>query len=417
MAMRLTEYEQDMAEGKYGPGLQRAINLLIRYGDACGAEEFVEITSGHVMPKEPPELLEQFTEGVKSLPVMTTLHPLMSAFSPEKWREMGISEKYAHSELEDYDRREKLHTRLGFLKTYSCLPMNMGNLPRSGDCISWIGSCAQILANSMLGARANKDGTVVSLCAALTGRTPKTGLLLDENRHATVLVTLEDGLELHGDADFGAMGYYIGTQVANKSIAVEGLKRTVTFDQLKYLIAPAAASGSIHVFHVIGITPEAPSKEAAFGGKEPEQTIVVTRKNLEETKAFFPFDRAREADLLLLGCPHITVQEAGVIAGVLKGKKLKPGKRFWMAMGKPVYTLAKTMGYTDAIEAAGGIISDTCMATIPDSPIPQGVKVVLTNSFKCAHYVRSLQKDRVEIMIGDLPDCLAMMTEEEGGVI
>ncbi|HHU02862.1 MAG TPA: DUF521 domain-containing protein [Christensenellaceae bacterium] len=414
--MKLTQYEADMAAGKFGPGLQKAINLLIRYGDACGAEEFVEITSGHVMPKEPPELLEQFIEGVEKLPVMTTLHPLMSAFSPEKWEEMGISKEYAEVELQDYYKRSEMHTKLGFLKTYSCLPMNMGNLPRIGDYISWIGSCAQILANSMLGARTNKDGTVVSLCAALTGRTPKTGLLLDENRFATVLVTMEDGLELNDDSDYGAMGYFIGMQVANKSIAVEGLPRTVTFDQLKYLIAPAAASGSIHVFHVIGVTPEALTKQAAFGGKEPQSIIKVSRKDIEATKKIFAFNKNKEVDLLLLGCPHITIQEAGTISDFLKNRKLKQGKRLWLAMGKPVYTLAKTMGFADNIEAAGGVISDTCLATIPDSPIPKDVKVVLTNSFKCAHYVRSLQKDQVEVMVAGLHDCLESITEKVGEV-
>ncbi len=414
--MKLTQYEADMAAGKFGPGLQKAINLLIRYGDACGAEEFVEITSGHVMPKEPPELLEQFIEGVEKLPVMTTLHPLMSAFSPEKWEEMGISKEYAEVELQDYYKRSEMHTKLGFLKTYSCLPMNMGNLPRIGDYISWIGSCAQILANSMLGARTNKDGTVVSLCAALTGRTPKTGLLLDENRFATVLVTMEDGLELNDDSDYGAMGYFIGMQVANKSIAVEGLPRTVTFDQLKYLIAPAAASGSIHVFHVIGVTPEALTKQAAFGGKEPQSIIKVSRKDIEATKRIFAFNKNKEVDLLLLGCPHITIQEAGTISDFLKNRKLKQGKRLWLAMGKPVYTLAKTMGFADNIEAAGGVISDTCLATIPDSPIPKDVKVVLTNSFKCAHYVRSLQKDQVEVMVAGLHDCLESITEKVGEV-
>lgn len=414
--MKLTQYEADMAAGKFGPGLQKAINLLIRYGDACGAEEFVEITSGHVMPKEPPELLEQFIEGVEKLPVMTTLHPLMSAFSPEKWEEMGISKEYAEVELQDYYKRSEMHTKLGFLKTYSCLPMNMGNLPRIGDYISWIGSCAQILANSMLGARTNKDGTVVSLCAALTGRTPKTGLLLDENRFATVLVTMEDGLKLNDDSDYGAMGYFIGMQVANKSIAVEGLPRTVTFDQLKYLIAPAAASGSIHVFHVIGVTPEALTKQAAFGGKEPQSIIKVSRKDIEATKKIFAFNKNKEVDLLLLGCPHITIQEAGTISDFLKNRKLKQGKRLWLAMGKPVYTLAKTMGFADNIEAAGGVISDTCLATIPDSPIPKDVKVVLTNSFKCAHYVRSLQKDQVEVMVAGLHDCLESITEKVGEV-
>jgi predicted aconitase len=221
---------------------------------------------------------------------------------------------------------------------------------------------------------------------------------------------------LNDDSDYGAMGYFIGMQVANKSIAVEGLPRTVTFDQLKYLIAPAAASGSIHVFHVIGVTPEALTKQAAFGGKEPQSIIKVSRKDIEATKKIFAFNKNKEVDLLLLGCPHITIQEAGTISDFLKNRKLKQGKRLWLAMGKPVYTLAKTMGFADNIEAAGGVISDTCLATIPDSPIPKDVKVVLTNSFKCAHYVRSLQKDQVEVMVAGLHDCLESITEKVGEV-
>ena len=285
--MRLTQYEKEMQEGKYGQGLKKAIDILIRYGDACGAEEFVEITSAHVMPMEPPELLEQFTDGVEKLPEITTLHPLMSAFSPEKWEQMGIPEEYASNEIEDYKKRRELHKKLGFLETYSCLPMNMGNLPRKGDCISWIGSCAQILANSMIGARTNKDGTVINLCAALTGRTPDCGLLLQENRYAEVLVKLADGVTLEGDDDYGALGYFIGTKVANQSIALDGMPKTITFDQLKYMIAPAAASGSIHVFHVIGVTPEAATFKEAFGEKDPVKTVVVTRDDLQSTKAIF----------------------------------------------------------------------------------------------------------------------------------
>jgi len=347
---------------------------------------------------------------MKKLPVITTLHPLMSSFSPEKWREMGISEEYAQSVLEDYEKREKLHSELGFIKTYSCLPMLMGNLPRKGDCISWIGSCAQILANSIIGAHTNKDGTVINLCSALTGRTPYTGLLRDENRFAQVLVKLADGVTLTGDADYGAMGYYIGTQVANKSVAITNIPKTITFDQLKYMIAPAAASGSIHIMHVVGVTPEAPTVEAAFDGKEPETVIVVTRENLEATKKIFAFDPLVSADLVLLGCPHLTIQEVSQIADLLKGRKLAEGKRLWLAMGEPIYILARSMGYTEIIEQAGGVFSNTCLATIPDSPLPQNVSTVLTNSFKGAHYVKSLQKNRVRVMISDLEDCIRAIT-------
>ncbi len=137
--------------------------------------------------------------------------------------------------------------------------MHMGNLPRRGESVSWIGSCAQILVNSIIGARTNKDGTIVSLCSALTGRALYHGMLLPENRYAKVVVRLERDIVLKTDDDFGALGYYIGGKVANKNIALVEIPSNISFDQLKYLIAPVAASGSVNVCHVIGVTPEAPT--------------------------------------------------------------------------------------------------------------------------------------------------------------
>ncbi len=404
--MQLTKYEQEMAAGKHGPGLQKAINLLIKYGDACGAERFVEISSAHVMPKEPPELLAQFTEGIEELPVTTTTHPLMSAFSPDKWQEMGIPEDFAEKELSDHKKRKKIHEELGFIKSYSCLPMHMGNLPRRGDYISWIGSCAQILANSLIGAKTNKDGTVINLCSALTGRALYHGLYLDENRYAKVVVKLADDVVLEGDDDYGALGYFVGGHVVIGNVVFDCIPKKATFDQLKYLIAPVATSGSVHVCHVAGITPEAPTVEAALGGKEPEAVLVVTREDLEKTKDLFKYSPETPVDLVLIGCPHVTVEEARQIAKLLKGKKIGEGKRLWLAMGDATYTLVKAMGDAETIEKAGGVFSNTCMATIPDSPLPENVKVVMTNSFKAAHYVNSLQQGKVKVIIGSLEQCL-----------
>lgn len=413
--MQLSNYEQEMAEGKYGRGLQKAINVLVQYGKAVGAEKLVEISSAHVMPKEPPELLEEYTLDMLALPVKTTLHPLMSAFSPEKWKDMGISPAYAEAELPDYEKRKKIHERLGFLKLYSCLPMTLGNLPASGSYNSWIGSCAQILCNSILGARTNKDGTVINMCAALTGRTPYYGLLKDENRHAQVIIRRSPDVLMVNDDDYGALGYFVGEQVTNKSVVFDDLDPRISFDNLKYLIAPAAASGSVHICHVVGVTPEAPTLDAALGGNEPERIIVVTQQDIENTKRRFYFEKQEEADMVLIGCPHVTVEEAGTIAKLLRGKKLREGKRLWIAMGNPVYTLCKDMGYTEVIESAGGVISNVCMATIPDSPIPYDVKTVLTNSYKAAHYVASLQKGRVRVMAASLAECLEAITQRTEG--
>lgn len=409
--MQLTVYEQEIADGVYGKGLQKAMNILIAYGEACGAERMVEISSAHIMPKEPVELLEEFTEDIEKAAVKTTLHPLMSAFSPEKWKDMGIPEAYAAKACTECAKRAEIHGRLGIWKTYSCLPMHIGNIPQSGSYNSWIGSCAQILANSLLGARTNKDGAIVNLCSALTGRTPYFGLLMDENRYAQVIVRIDGSVKLEADDDFGALGYYVGTKLNNKSVVFDNLNDDITFEQLKYLIAPAAASGSIHICHVVGKTPEAPTLEAALGGREPEEILVVTQQDIDETKKRFCWDTEKTPDILFLGCPHVTVDEAGLIAGLLRGRKLKEGKRLWLAMANPIYALCQDMGYAEVIEQAGGIIANVCMATIPDSPVPDDVKIIATNSFKCAHYVASLQKGRKKVMVSDLETCLKAVTE------
>lgn len=413
--MQLTQYEQDMADGKFGKGLQKAIKVLIQYGDAIGAEHFVEISSAHVMPKEPPELLEEYTEDMASLPVKTTLHPHMSAFSPSKWEIMGIDEEYAQQESLAYEKRKYHHERLGFEKLYSCLPMTLGNLPARGTYNSWIGSGAQILCNSILGARTNRDGTVINMCVALTGRTPYHGLLKDENRYAQIVIRKAPDVKLETDADFGAMGYYVGENVTNKSVVFSNLDPKITFDQLKYLIAPSAASGSVFICHVVGVTPEAPTLEAALGGKKPEREILVTKKNIEDTKKKFAYNKSEKPSLVAIGCPHVTVEEAGKIASYLRGRKLRTGCRLWIAMSNPVYTLCKDMGYTDAIEKSGGVIANVCLATIPDSPLPEDVKTVLTNSFKAAHYIRSLQNGKVQVMAGCLEECLEAVTEQAEG--
>jgi predicted aconitase len=402
----LTRYEEEMASGKHGPGLEKAINILIKFGRSCSVEKFVPIASAHTMPKEPPELLMELTEGVEAVPVLTTLHPLMSAFNPDKWMAMGIREDFALSELKDHEKRQAIYKKLGFIQTYSCLPMHVGNLPRIGDYISWIGSCAQIIANSIIGARTNKDGTIVNLCSALTGRALYYGLLKDENRRASVVVRVRmDAAEMTDD-DFGALGYYVGEKVWNKNVVFEGISREITFDQLKYLIAPAATSGSVHVCHVAGVTPEAPTTEAALGGQKPEEVITVDRIQIEKTKEKYRQASSDQVDLVVIGCPHVTIEEAARVAGIIRGKKISDNSRLWLAMSEPTYCLARTMGFADEIEKAGGVFSNTCLATIPDSPIPDSVRTVMTNSFKAAHYITALQKGKVKVVVGSLKQCL-----------
>lgn len=407
--MYLTKEEEAMASGKQGPGFKRCMDILIKLGEAFGAERLVKVSSAHTMPKEPPELLGEMTEGVEQAATFTTLHSLMSSFDPKCWQDMGIPEDFAAQELPILNERLEVYRRVGFYQTFTCLPMLVGNLPRKGDYVSWIGSGAQLLVNSLIGARTNRDGTVVNLATAITGRTPYMGLLLDENRYADVVVELND-VDPHKltHADFGAIGYYVGAKAENRNIVINGLPRELDIDQLKYLMAPLSTSGSVSICHVVGMTPEAPTLEEALGGQKPSEIVTVGRQEIQQTKDLYAGED--HVDMALFGCPHCTVSELKTLTSILEDKKMGSNQRLWIGMPYQHYYLAQAMGYTGIIEKAGGIISSSCMATIPDSPIPEDVKVIATNSFKAAHYISRLTKGQVKVCIGDMDACVEAVT-------
>jgi predicted aconitase len=407
MTMILTKEEEAMASGKFGPGIAKCMNILKKFGEALGAEKMVKLSSAHTMPKEPPELLKEMTEGVNQTGTFTTLHALMSAFDPHLWRKMGISEGFASKELPLHEQRLAIYRRLGFYETYTCLPMLVGNLPRRGDFISWIGSCAQLFVNSLLGARTNRDGGVVNLAAAITGRAPYRGLFLDENRFGQVLVEL-DGLNPYQltYTDLSAIGYYVGGKAQDRNVVINGLPKELDMSQMLGLLAPLPASGSVCLCHMVGLTPEASTLEGAFGNRKPTEVIKVGKKAIAETKALHALNQNEKVDMVVLGCPHCTIQELKKIASLLDGKKIGNGRRLWIGSPYQMYYLAQTMGYSQIIENAGGVISSSCMATIPDSPIPEDVKIIATNSFKASHYISRLTKGRVKLVVQEMDECI-----------
>jgi len=411
--MVLTKKEQDMAAGKYGPGIKKCMEYLVKFGEAFGAEKMVPIKSAHTMPKEPIELLREMTDGVERAEVFTTLHALMSSFDPKTCKAMGIQDDFASEEMTIYEQRKDIYKKAAFYQTYTCLPMLVGNIPAQGDYISWIGSGAQLLSNSLLGARCNRDGTVINLASAITGITPLHGLLLDENRYADVVVKFE-GLDFESltHSEWGAIGYYVGAKAQNRNVVMDGISCDLDIDQLKYLMAPLSVSGSVSICHIVGLTPEAPTLEAALGHREAKEVITVGRKEMQESLDQYPWDNKKNVDMAVFGCPHLTIEEIKYMAELLDGRTLKENKRLWAGMPYQHYALAEEMGYAKTIEDAGGVFASACMATIPDSPIPEDVTLIATNSFKAAHYITRFSKGRVDVCIADMDACIDAITKD-----
>jgi len=416
--MILSKEEKAMVAGKYGPGMQSCISFLIKYGEAFGADRLVGVASAHVYNAFPLDLLEKMTEGVDRAGTFTTIHPFMSLCDPTAYEKMGVVGEQCAKQNDDHLKRKEIYDRLGFFQTYTCVPMLVGNFPIKGDYVSWFGSSTQLFVNSIIGARQNRDGAVVNMAIAVTGRAPNCGLFLDENRKAEVLIDLKD-LDTTSltASEFSAIGYEIGSFAQDKNVAVNGLSRSIGLDKLKYLLHPISTSGAVSICHLVGITTEAPDLDAALGNRAPKKKMDMGLEELAKAKAKFQFEKGTHVDLVILGCPHCSIQELREIAGILKNSRIGSNQRLWVGTAHQLYDLAVTMGYAETIENANGVFSRACMATIPDCAIPADVQTVATNSFKTAHYISAISKGRIRVAVGEIESCItaAIRGAWEGG--
>jgi hypothetical protein len=264
----------------------------------------------------------------------------------------------------------------------TCTPYLAGNLPRFREHIAWSESSAVSFSNSVIGARTNREGGPSALAAAICGFTPNYGLHLDENRKPQLLVRVDAKLEFN--ADFGALGSYVGKIAGSKIPYFIGIKNANT-DNLKALGAAMAASGAVALYHADGLTPEAHLMDA-----KGLETIEVGEKELKE--AYAKLNTGKDPDLVVIGCPHASLREIISIAKKLEGKHLK--KPLWVCTSRVMKDAATRMGLTAAIEKAGGkIVADTCMVV---SPIEQmGFKTTGVDSGKAGNYLPGFCKQSV----------------------
>jgi hypothetical protein len=250
-------------------------------------------------------------------------------------------------------------------------------VPHYGEHIAWAESSAVCYANSILGARSNREGGPSALAAALTGRTPDYGLHLDRNRQPGLGVQVETRVE--GTHAFGALGRVIGQVMemsGDKPIPyILGIQRA-SLEELKSFCASLATYGGAALFHMAGITPEARQFSP------PEEALIVSQSELEKAMQSLNTDTDLPVDFVSLGCPHLSIQEIARIAELLNGKHV--AKEFWITTARPVKQIAERMGYTQTIEASGAkIAADTCCVV---APIQGRFKVMATDSAKACYY-------------------------------
>lgn len=404
--MRLTNEEERMMNGAFGPGVAKAMDMIVKWGEVYEAEKLVEVTSTHTLLGEPVEWLRDISEGAK-VRTLSTLHVVN--FDYERWEKQGIQPSEAERQM-DYTRQCMPHYEsLGLIKSFSCGPYLIGNVPRQGDYVNWSGSSGVLLANSLFGARCPRVGASGSLASAVTGRAPLVGELVPANRCGQVLVE-PDGFDLNSftKEDIGLYGYYVGGMAGEKICVFTGFDRRLSLEEVKFLASPLGVSGSATMFHIVGLTPEAPTLQAAFQNQKPESTIRVGKPEMGMAWTSLNTAGSREPDLVTLGCPHLSITELRKVARHLDGRRILDSKRLWLSCGFEMYNLARRMGYIETIERAGGTVLTGCCAgpLTPWDKLVDPVAVVATNSTRAAGYINMVSGGRVKTRYGSVEACV-----------
>jgi predicted aconitase len=374
--MFLTKDEEAVLAGEKGEGARTAMELLVALGDIYEAKRLVPITSAHLsgvsfktIGEGGIEFLERLSKDAKVC-VPTTLNPC--GMDRQRWKEMGISPRFADRQQHIIDCYE----RLGVESDCSCTPYLGTNIPKKGQSLAWAESSALSFANSAIGARTNREGGPGALAAAIIGRTPEYGLHLNENRAPALVVEVE-----LDEVDYSLLGQAVGAVAGNRVPYFRGIHPRV--DQLKTLAAAMAASGSVGMFHVEGVTPEAAGHD--LKGLE---RVTVGKKEIEAARN--KVNTGKEPELIALGCPHLSVDEIRDLAAKLKDKKRKGDAEVWFCTSR--CTASKCPRELEVLSRFGKVVCDTCMVV---TPIEERFSTTATNSGKACNYLPTLCKQKV----------------------
>lgn len=411
--MYLSDEQKGMYNGEFGPGVQKAMNILVKYGEVFGAERMIRVDSCHTGVRPMPYIAE-ILEGVGHIRTPSTLHAASPGACP-MGRSLGLQEEFCQSETKSQSAVVQLCISKGFIPTLSCAPYLVGNVIKPGDIFSWPGSSGIMISNSLFGGRGNRDAYGVNICSAVTGLTPEMMLHKKENRYAK-LVARVDGLEAKNlnEAEIGAIGYYIGAIAEDRNVAMTGLPAPLSFVNAKHLLSPMPVSGAVSLCHIIGVTPEAPTLEAALGPDKPEITLKIGKREMKEGWESLHTAKSDEAEIVFFGCPHLSIAEIEKVARLLDGKKKAEEVRLWVSTTEAILTIARRMGFVNIIEEAGGIIvTDTCLMGFPYDRMDNPATTVATNSARAASYT---SRRGIGIQYGSFEQCVnAAITGKWGG--
>lgn len=402
--MRLNETERTMLAGGMGRACALAMNILRDLGELYGAERMIAVSQVHLdmtlyMVDAGVEFAEAMAEWGGKFAVPTQLNP--AAIDLTRHERLRVPADL----LENSRRLESAFLKMGALPTWTCAPYQQGRIPAFGEQVAWGESNAVAFVNSVVGARTERYADLTDVCAALAGRVPELGLHLAENRRARRLLVLK-GLPARAFDDpriYPLLGFVFGELAGDRVTALDGMPRPVAADQLKAFSAAAASSGAVGLFHIIGVTPEAPDIATCFHDRKPEETIGVTPEMIRSAESRLNQGRCLMPDLITLGCPHYSVAEFEALAGYLGGRKIQPGIEFWVFTSRKTYARIKQDKLMARIESSGvKVFTDGCSLQYPRGS--WRFTCAMSDSAKYANYCFS--QTGLDVLFAGTRDCV-----------
>ena len=406
--MILTPEQKAMLDGAKGPRLAEHLRLLIEWGQAFGAQRLVPVESVMVNGLSVPNrnlgdmgdnLVDGYVDYIEScletpVAVPSFSHGTMIDLQRAGTHDSDMRQVPAQEGLLDQARQS------GIALTWTCAPYLIGNIPVKGQICAWTESHAVIYINSILGARTTRHGNESVVAAAVTGWVPEFGVLLTENRRARFVAQVET--ELANDADWGCLGFFAGKVGRLRIPAFVGLP-SPRLEAARQLCAALATSGGAPMFHIAGVTPEAPTPADALQGTAPEETVVFGREELSGVYADLCTHTGPEIDCVYFGCPHATLQEIIEVAMALRGKRVHEDVALVVSTCYAIEMQARRLGFAQEIEAAGGaMMADTC----PTNTLWPRPRRMATPAIKTAYYAQNILG--CEVVLASPDECLGI---------
>ena len=407
--MHLTDGDRAMLDGAKGAAPQLAMQILARMAEVYGADELMDITQAHIdstiyLGDATLEFAERLAALGAKVAVPTSLN--VSGVDECGWKDWAVPADWAAKAA----RQMLAYERMGAVPTWTCAPYQTKMRPSFGQQIAWGESNAIAFANSVIGARTERYPDLLDICCAIAGRVPAVGLHLTENRAGQLLLRLAGiprALQ-QDDQFFAVLGHLVGKLAGDLIPVIEGVDVVPTEDHLKAFSAAAASSGRVALFHIVGVTPEAGTLDAAFQGRAPRQTQEITIADLRAARRELTTADGQPLDMVILGSPHFSVAEFVQLAPLVAGKRRHAKVKFLITSGRFMKEMAEKAGVLGPIVDFGAQITlDTCILASP--MLPPEIKTLMTNSPKYAYYAPSLLNTRVTF--GSLADCVRSAVE------